>query len=56
MLQLMIMGHTLKRETKISCIVRSEKILIQSMWMMTGTFTTLATETYIRDRMYQSMT
>ena len=51
-----LMGHTLKRETQISCIVRSEKMLIQSIWMITSTFITLATQTHIRDRMYQSMT
>ena len=49
------MGHTLKRETQKSCIVRLEKMLIQSTWMITSTFITLATQTHIRDRMYQLM-
>ena len=49
----MLMGHKLKRETQISCIVRSDKMLIQSLWMMiTSTLNTLATQTHIRDRMY----
>ena len=55
-LQLTILGHTLKQKTQISCIVRLEKMLIQAIWMITSTFITIATETHIRDRMYQSIT
>ena len=49
-------GAYVKTRNKISCNVRSEKILIESIWMITSTFTTFATQTHIRDFMYQSMT
>ena len=40
--------NTLKLKAQISCIVRSEKMLIQSIQMLTSTFITLATQTHTR--------